>query len=97
MSLVAAEMKRTGMSQPLMIGGATTSRVHTALRIEPNYDRGVVWVKGASHAVGVARKLCVPSEREALRAEVSAEYADCLLYTSPSPRDQRGSRMPSSA
>ena len=76
MSLVAAEMKRTGMSQPLMIGGATTSRVHTALRIEPNYDRGVVWVKDASRAVGVARKLCVPSEREALRAEVSAEYAE---------------------
>ncbi|MBT8445591.1 MAG: B12-binding domain-containing protein, partial [Gammaproteobacteria bacterium] len=76
MTLVAAEMKRQGMTQPLMIGGATTSRVHTALRIEPNYDQCVIWVKDASRAVGVARRLCDPPEREALHAEVSAEYTE---------------------
>ena len=75
MRVVAAEMERQGMKQPLMIGGATTSPMHTALRIEPNYNNGVVWVKDASRAVGVARKLADPEQREILQRETAADYA----------------------
>ena len=53
MRVVASEMKRQGLEQPLMIGGATTSPMHTALRIEPEYDNGVFWVKDASRAVAL--------------------------------------------
>jgi 5-methyltetrahydrofolate--homocysteine methyltransferase len=74
MRVVAAEMKRQGMEQPLMIGGATTSPMHTALRIEPEYDKGVVWVKDASRAVGVARQLVEPVSRRSLQEKTAAEY-----------------------
>jgi 5-methyltetrahydrofolate--homocysteine methyltransferase len=74
MRLVAGEMKRQGLQQPLMIGGATTSPVHTALRIEPEYDNGVFWVKDASRAVGVARKLISAESREQLQVKTAAEY-----------------------
>ncbi|MCP5473856.1 MAG: methionine synthase [Rhodanobacteraceae bacterium] len=73
---VAREMKRQGMSQPLLIGGATTSRAHTALKIEPHYDQPVVWVKDASRAVGVAQNLVSVLERERFVAEIKADYAD---------------------
>ena len=73
---VAREMKRQGMSQPLLIGGATTSRAHTALKIEPHYDHPVVWVKDASRAVGVAQNLVSVLERERFVAEIKADYAD---------------------
>jgi 5-methyltetrahydrofolate--homocysteine methyltransferase len=76
MSFLAAEMERQGMSVPLLIGGATTSRVHTAVKIDPNYRRGpVVHVNDASRAVGVASQLLSPERREAYAAEVRAEYA----------------------
>jgi 5-methyltetrahydrofolate--homocysteine methyltransferase len=75
MRLVANEMQRRGMQQPLMIGGATTSPLHTALRIDPEYSNGVFWVKDASRAVGVARKLSNIVEREKLAAEVAKDYA----------------------
>ncbi len=71
---VAAEMQRRGLQQPLMIGGATTSPMHTALRIDPAYANGVFWVKDASRAVGVARKLCNPEERCKLTKIVAADY-----------------------
>ncbi|MDT8319166.1 MAG: methionine synthase [Xanthomonadales bacterium] len=74
MRLVAAEMKRQGLSQPLMIGGATTSPVHTALKIEPEYDEGVFWVKDASRAVGVARQLIGAESRRALQEKTAADY-----------------------
>jgi len=74
MRLVAAEMKSQGLDKPLMIGGATTSPMHTALRIEPEYDQGVVWVKDASRAVGVARQLIDPQQREILRERTAQEY-----------------------
>jgi len=74
MRLVAAEMKSQGLKQPLMIGGATTSPMHTALRIEPEYDQGVVWVKDASRAVGIARQLIEPAHRDELRKKTAAEY-----------------------
>ncbi|MBV9555450.1 MAG: methionine synthase, partial [Pseudolabrys sp.] len=58
MCLVAAEMERQGFETPLLIGGATTSRVHTAVKIHPNYRRGqAVYVNDASRAVGVAQAL----------------------------------------
>ena len=72
---VASEMQRRGLQQPLMIGGATTSPLHTALRIDPEYSNGVFWVKDASRAVGVARKLCNPQERKKLSASVAQDYA----------------------
>ena len=54
---VAHEMKRRGMNQPLLIGGATTSRMHTAVKIAPQYDNGVVHVLDASRSVTVAGSL----------------------------------------
>ncbi len=57
MSHVAREMKRQGLTLPLLIGGATTSRAHTALKIAPHYAEPVVWVKDASRAVGVVQSL----------------------------------------
>jgi 5-methyltetrahydrofolate--homocysteine methyltransferase len=75
MRQVAAEMQRQGLEQPLMIGGATTSPMHTALKIEPEYDNGVFWVKDASRAVGVASKLVSPQDRSALQAATAAEFA----------------------
>ena len=74
MRIVAAEMKRQQMTQPLMIGGATTSPVHTALRIEPEYDEGVVWVKDASRAVGVVRKLADAKKRKPFIEATAADY-----------------------
>ncbi|MGA9573737.1 MAG: methionine synthase, partial [Lysobacterales bacterium] len=73
---VASEMQRRGLQQPLMIGGATTSPLHTALRIEPEYSNGVFWVKDASRAVGVARKLSDVGERKKLAASTARDYAD---------------------
>ncbi|MCS4558863.1 methionine synthase, partial [Shewanella sp. C32] len=74
MRLVAAEMKRQGLELPLMIGGATTSPVHTALKIEPEYDQGVFWVKDASRAVGVARQLINQEKRQSLQAKTARDY-----------------------
>jgi 5-methyltetrahydrofolate--homocysteine methyltransferase len=71
---VAEAMTREGLEMPLMIGGATTSRAHTALKIEPCYDNGVVWVKDASRAVDVARKLASPKNRPAYLEGVATDY-----------------------
>ena len=76
MRLVASEMKRQGLEQPLMIGGATTSPVHTALRIEPEYDQGVFWVKDASRAVGVARQLISAESRLKLQEKTTSDYRE---------------------
>ncbi len=76
MSFLAGEMERQGMKVPLLIGGATTSRVHTAVKIDPNYRGGpVVHVNDASRAVGVASSLLSPERREAYAAEIRTEYA----------------------
>src|SRR6266705_382595 len=76
MSFLAGEMQRQGMNMPLLIGGATTSRVHTAVKIDPNYKGGpVVHVNDASRAVGVASSLLSPDRREAYAADIRAEYA----------------------
>jgi 5-methyltetrahydrofolate--homocysteine methyltransferase len=76
MSFMAGELQRLGMTVPLLIGGATTSRVHTAVKIDPNYRGGpVVHVNDASRAVGVASALLSLDKREAYAAEVRADYA----------------------
>jgi 5-methyltetrahydrofolate--homocysteine methyltransferase len=73
---VAAEMERQGFEVPLLIGGATTSRVHTAVKIHPNYRRGqTVYVNDASRAVGVAGSLMSEQARERYVADIRAEYA----------------------
>jgi 5-methyltetrahydrofolate--homocysteine methyltransferase len=71
---VAAEMKRQNFSVPLLIGGATTSRAHTAVKIAPNYEHGVVYVTDASRAVGVAGALVSQERRPAYLAEVKSDY-----------------------
>jgi len=72
---VAAEMERQGLDLPLLIGGATTSRVHTAVKIHPNYKRGqAVYVNDASRAVGVAQALMSGGNRAAYVAELRGEY-----------------------
>jgi 5-methyltetrahydrofolate--homocysteine methyltransferase len=76
MSYLAGEMQRQGLTVPLLIGGATTSRVHTAVKIDPNYRGGpVVHVNDASRAVGVASALLSPEKRGTYAADVRAEYA----------------------
>jgi 5-methyltetrahydrofolate--homocysteine methyltransferase len=73
---VAAEMERQGFDLPLLIGGATTSRVHTAVKIHPNYRRGqTLYVNDASRAVGVVSSLLSPETRARTVNEVRAEYA----------------------
>jgi 5-methyltetrahydrofolate--homocysteine methyltransferase len=74
MVTVAEEMKRAGMAMPLLIGGATTSKVHTALRIAPAYDGPVVHVLDASRAVGVATTLVSDTIRADYVAGVAADY-----------------------
>ncbi len=77
MCSVAAEMERRGMTMPLMIGGATTSKLHTAIKIDPCYSLGqTVYVPDASRAVGVASALVDPEQRAALSAQVKAEYQE---------------------
>ncbi|MBS0557391.1 MAG: methionine synthase [Proteobacteria bacterium] len=76
MAHVAKEMKRQNFNIPLLIGGATTSRAHTALRIEPNYETACVWVKDASRAVGVAQSLVSKELVDGFLAKVRAEYAE---------------------
>jgi 5-methyltetrahydrofolate--homocysteine methyltransferase len=74
MVTVAEEMQRAGMTMPLLIGGATTSKVHTALKIDPAYDGPVIHVLDASRAVGVASKLLSDTQRDDYVAEVASEY-----------------------
>jgi 5-methyltetrahydrofolate--homocysteine methyltransferase len=72
---VAAEMERQGFDLPLLIGGATTSRVHTAVKIHPNYKRGqAVYVNDASRAVGVAQALMSGEAKGNYVAELRGEY-----------------------
>ena len=74
MVTVAEEMQRADMDMPLLIGGATTSKVHTALKIDPNYEGPVIHVLDASRAVGVASKLLSDTQRDGFVGEVADEY-----------------------
>jgi len=76
MSHVAKEMQRQEFHLPLLIGGATTSRAHTALKIEPHYKSPTVWVKDASRAVGVAQSLISKELVDEFLSRVRAEYAE---------------------
>jgi 5-methyltetrahydrofolate--homocysteine methyltransferase len=74
MSNVAREMEQRGMKQPLLIGGATTSKVHTAVKIDPFYNGPVVYVKDASMSAQVVGALLSAKERENYEAAVKEEY-----------------------
>ncbi|WP_420114143.1 methionine synthase [Pseudactinotalea sp.] len=71
---VASEMQRQGLTIPLLIGGATTSRAHTAVKISPTYEHPVVWVKDASRSVPVVASLLSDERRPTLMAEVERDY-----------------------
>ncbi len=74
MAFVASEMEREGWTLPLLIGGATTSRVHTAVKVAPNYSGPVIHVLDASRAVGVASSLLSDGLKEQFVADTAAEY-----------------------
>ncbi len=71
---VAKEMERQGMNLPLMIGGATTSKIHTAVKIDPQYKGSIVYVPDASKAVGVAGNLLSAKNKSAFHQEMKDEY-----------------------
>jgi 5-methyltetrahydrofolate--homocysteine methyltransferase len=71
---VAKEMERQGFEIPLLIGGATTSKAHTAVKIEQNYHAPVVYVPNASRAVGVCQRLLNKTSRDIYAAELAKEY-----------------------
>jgi 5-methyltetrahydrofolate--homocysteine methyltransferase len=71
---VAREMKRLGFSAPLLIGGATTSPAHTSVKIDPEYEGPVVYVKDASRSVGVCQSLATAESRSAYVAQVKSEH-----------------------
>ena len=93
MCFVAAEMEREGFSVPLLIGGATTSRVHTAVKIHPNYARGqAVYVTDASRAVGVVSSLLSPENRDGTIETIRGEYARVAEAHARGERDKQ--RLP---
>jgi 5-methyltetrahydrofolate--homocysteine methyltransferase len=73
---VAREMKRLGFEVPLLIGGATTSPAHTAVKIDPEYEGAVAYVKDASRAVGVCQSLVTPEQRTEYTRRLKAEHAE---------------------
>lgn len=74
MTYVASEMEREGFTIPLLIGGATTSKIHTAVKIDPAYRHPVIYVPDASRVVGVAGKLVSAEQKSAYIHEISEEY-----------------------
>ncbi len=74
MVTVATEMERQGFDLPLLIGGATTSRSHTAVKVDPKYHGPVVWVKDASRSVPIASSLLSDERRPTLMEEVKADF-----------------------
>ncbi|WP_417461337.1 methionine synthase [Kordiimonas sp.] len=89
MVTVAHEMERSGFSTPLLIGGATTSRVHTAVKIAPEYSGAVTHVLDASRAVGVASTLVSEGMRADFVAKVKAEYDDIRQKRLANPKVNR--------
>ncbi|WP_406720771.1 methionine synthase [Thioclava litoralis] len=74
---VASEMERLGMDLPLLIGGATTSKVHTAVKINPRYNKGqAIYVTDASRAVGVVSQLLSKTQKPGYVAEIQSDYAE---------------------
>ncbi len=89
---VAKEMQREKLSLPLLIGGATTSRIHTAVKIDPVYDGPVVHVLDASRSVPVASELISPETRGAFKAKVKDEYVK--MRTEHASRQQAKNYIP---
>ncbi|WP_286831713.1 MULTISPECIES: methionine synthase [Kordiimonas] len=89
MVTVASEMKRAEFDMPLLIGGATTSRVHTAVKIAPEYDGPVTHVLDASRAVGVASQLVSVDGKAAFVQKTREEYADILRKRLAKPKSDR--------
>jgi 5-methyltetrahydrofolate--homocysteine methyltransferase len=90
---VASELERQKLDFPLLIGGATTSKAHTAVKIEPNYQRNqTIYVSDASRAVGVASKLLSDERRDAYVAEIQTEYEQVRKRTAN--RKPRGATLP---
>jgi 5-methyltetrahydrofolate--homocysteine methyltransferase len=90
---VAAEFERQGFDVPLLIGGATTSRVHTAVKIHPNYRRGqTVYVNDASRAVGVVSSLLSRDARDRYVSDIRAEYA--RIATAHARGEENKQRLP---
>ena len=75
MSQFAKEMQRQKLSLPLLIGGATTSKMHTAVKIAPHYEEPVVYVADASRSVGVVSKLLSDENKHAFHQELNDDYA----------------------
>ena len=96
---VAAEMERQNFDLPLLIGGATTSRVHTAVKIDPNYRRGqTVYVNDASRAVGVASALMSRLGREPLPLPMCAKNMPASPKPTPAARNRKHDcRLPTRA
>jgi 5-methyltetrahydrofolate--homocysteine methyltransferase len=92
MSFVAGEMEREGFTIPLLIGGATTSRVHTAVKIEPRYKGATIHVLDASRAVGVVSNLLSDGQRDAFSQAVRKEYAE--IRTKRGDRQDEDRRIP---
>ena len=86
---VASEMKREGFDIPLLIGGATTSRAHSAVKIAPNYDKEVVHVPDASRVVGVMSQLLNPETRPKFAAELASDYARLRAEFAAKQRDAK--------
>jgi 5-methyltetrahydrofolate--homocysteine methyltransferase len=73
---IAREMQRRGLNKPLLIGGATTSPAHTSVRIDPEYEGPVVYVKDASRSVGICQQLVTPETRAEFIAKIKTEHAE---------------------
>ena len=86
MANLAREMEREGFSLPLLIGGATTSRLHTAVKIAPGYEGPTIHVNDASKAVGVVSNLLSDTARDGFVAQISAEYEEARILHSQSGR-----------
>jgi 5-methyltetrahydrofolate--homocysteine methyltransferase len=89
MAFVAGEMEREGWTIPLLIGGATTSKVHTAVKVAPNYSGPVIHVLDASRAVGVASNLLSDGLKEPFVAEVRAEYEQVRIARAARQKDMK--------
>jgi len=79
MTHIAKEMQRLKLSIPIMLGGATTSKAHTAVKIAPGYNHPVVWVKDASRAVGVAQSLISEQLRDDFVANIKKDYEEVRI------------------
>ena len=89
---VAKEMERQGFTLPLLIGGATTSKAHTAVKIEQNYSGPTVYVQNASRTVGVVSALLSPTQHDDFVARTRKEYETVRIQHGRKSRARRRSR-----